>query len=61
MDFVYRTKDDMPGSFTLVDKHSNREILTRLEVWQAQKTPGVFLAMDGNQRAQFLFLIEKAI
>jgi hypothetical protein len=59
-DFVYCSKDDMPGSFTLVDKHSNREILTRLEVWEAQKTLGVFLAMDGNQRAQFLFLREKS-
>jgi hypothetical protein len=47
-DFVYHTKDDMPGSFTLVEKHGNREILTRLEVWEAQKTLGVFLAMDGN-------------
>ena len=60
-DFVYRTKDDMPGSFTLIDKNGNREILTRLEVWQAQKTLGFFLAMDGNQRAQFLFLREKSI
>jgi hypothetical protein len=60
-DFAYCSKDDMPGSFTLVDKHGNREILTRLEVWQAQKTLGVFLAMDGNQRAQFLFLREKSI
>jgi hypothetical protein len=40
----------MPGSFTLINKHGNRETLKRLEVWQAQKTLGVFLAMDGNQR-----------
>jgi Leu/Phe-tRNA-protein transferase len=45
----------------LIDKHGNRETLKRLEVWQAQKTLGVFLAMDGNQRAQFLFLKEAAI
>jgi hypothetical protein len=51
----------MPGSFTLVDKHGNREIPTRLEVWEAQKTLGVFLAMDGNQKAKFLFLREKSI
>jgi hypothetical protein len=37
-DFEYRTKDNMPGSFTLIDKHGNRETLKRLEVWQAQKT-----------------------
>jgi hypothetical protein len=59
-DFEYRTKDDMTGSFTLIDKHSNRETLKRLEIWQAQKTRGVFLAMDGNQWAQFLFLKEAA-
>jgi hypothetical protein len=51
----------MSGSFTLIDKHGNRETLERLEVWQAQKKPGVFLAMDGNQRAKFLFLKEAAI
>jgi hypothetical protein len=51
----------MSGSFTLIDKHGNRETLRRLEVWQVQKTLGVFLAMDGNQRAQFLFLKEAAI
>jgi hypothetical protein len=26
-DFEYCTKDDMPGSFTLIDKHGNRETL----------------------------------
>jgi hypothetical protein len=60
-DFEYRTKDDMPGSFTLIDKHGNRETLKRLEVWQVQKNLGIFLAMDGNQWAQFLFLKEAAI
>jgi hypothetical protein len=41
-DFEYRTKDDMPGSFTLIDKHGNRETLKRLEVWQAKKNLAYF-------------------
>ena len=60
-DFEYRTKDDMPGAFSLLDKHGCRHNLKRLEVWEAQKTLGVFLSMDGNQKAQFLFLRDEAI
>ena len=46
----------MPGSFTLIDKHGIRQELKRMDVSEAENTLGVFLAMDGNQRRQFLFL-----
>jgi hypothetical protein len=60
-DFEYQTKDNMPGSFTLVDKHGNRENPKKIRSLAGTKSLGVFLAMDGNQRAQFLFLKEAAI
>lgn len=51
----------MPGSFTLIDKHGIRQELKRMDVSEAENTLGVFLAMDGNQRRQFLFLKGEAV
>ena len=60
-DFEYRSKDDMPGPFTLIDKHGTRQQLKRMNVEMAEKTLGVFLGMDGNNRCQFRHLQEEAV
>ena len=60
-DWEYRSKDDMPGSFTLIDKHGTRRELKRMNAEEAEKTLGVYLAMDGNDGRQFRHLHEEAV
>ena len=42
----------MQGEYTLQDKEGNNHPLERREVSQATETLGVYIAMDGNDKAQ---------
>ena len=57
----YATTDDIPGDLTInnVDD-SGRAVLQRYEVSEAQKTLGVYLAMDGNNMEETRYLRQKA-
>ena len=50
----------MPAEFTLTDKDGNRHPLVRLEVSEGRKSLGVYIAVDGNEKAQKKYLIEMA-
>ena len=54
--WVYLTINDHPGTISIFDSDRNRVPLERLEVGDARETLGVFLALDGNQQAEFLKL-----
>ena len=54
----YRTKTDMPGDITIKGVDEVRVALERLEPSEARETLGVFIAMDGNWRAQVVQLLE---
>ena len=51
----------MPGEFTLRDKAGQAFPLRRLEPGEAEKTLGVYIAMDGNHRRQLEYLRNIAI
>ena len=51
-DWEYRSLEDLPGEFTLMDKNGNRDPLRRHEVHYAEKTLGVCISMDGNEDAE---------
>lgn len=46
--------------YTLTDKDYNRHLLVRLEVLEGRKSLGVYIAVDGNKRAQEAYLTEMA-
>ena len=50
----------MPAEFTLTDKDGNRHPLVRLEVSEGKKLLGVYIAVDGNEKAQKECLIGMA-
>ena len=58
----YATIDDIPGNISInnVDDEG-RAILQRYEASVAQKTLGVFLAMDGNNMEEVRYLRQKAV
>ena len=56
--FKYRTQTDMPGQLTVRDQHGHRIPLRRHEPHHAEKTLGVFVALDGNQEAEYDYLLE---
>ena len=56
----YRTINDLPGSFTLLDKLGNRAALKRHEVSYAERTLGVCISMNGNEDAEMERLKEHA-
>jgi hypothetical protein len=57
----YARIEETPGNITIRDTHGNGRVeLERLEVDDARETLGVFIAMDGNQKAQTQALYEKA-
>ena len=58
--FVYRTKDDMPGEFNILDNDGIRHPIQRFEPSEGKETLGVCLAMDGNEEAQYDHLMAKA-
>ena len=47
----YRTMDELPGEFTLMNKDSDHAPLCCFNVAHADKTLGVFISMDGNEDA----------
>ena len=51
---------EMPAEFTPTDKDGNRHPLVRLEVLKGRKLLGVYVAFDGNEKAQKEYLIEMA-
>ena len=55
----YATKDQQPGNLDVRGVSGTREHLSRLEPSQAKETLGVFLAMDGNNKAQIKHLRAK--
>ena len=48
----------MPAEFTLTDKDWNQHPLVRLEVSEGRKSLGVYIAVDGNKKAQKVYLIK---
>lgn len=56
----YRTSADMPGLLEVSESDGWTFLLDRLEPSQARETLGVFIAMDGNWRAQKEALIQKS-
>ena len=59
-EFIYHTKEDMPGDFTLNDKYGTPYPLKRLDVHKGSETLGLFIAMDENQTDQSNNLREKS-
>ena len=57
----YRTIEDLPGAFTLLDKLGNRAELKRHEVSYAERTLGVCISMDGNEDAEMQRLKDHAL
>ena len=55
-----RLSSDMEGSLTAVNPSGDRKPLTRLEPSQASVQLGIHSAPDGNQKAQFDYLLGKA-
>ena len=55
----YRSKDEMPGDLTVLDAAGVRQTLTRHEPDHAEKTLGVFMAMDGNNEGEIEYLTGK--
>jgi len=51
-DWEYRSLDDLPGEFTLMDKNGNHDPLRRHEVYYTEKPFGVYISMDGNEEAE---------
>ena len=56
----YRTIEELPAEFTLVDNDGVRQPIARYEPSVGKKTLGVFLAMDGNSDAQYDYLMDTA-
>jgi hypothetical protein len=57
----YARQDECPGGLSIRDiDGSTRVELERLDVQEARETLGVFISMDGNQKAQTQELWEKA-
>jgi hypothetical protein len=56
----YRQQVEMPENITVKNGHGEPEVLTRLDPDDARKTLGVYLAMDGNSKAQVSYLRDKA-
>ena len=50
---------EMPAEFMLIDKDGNRYPLVRLEVLEGLKSLGVYIAVNGNKKAQKVYLIKK--
>ena len=57
----YTTVEEVPGSLSTRTIDGNRrESLIRLEPSEARETLGLWIALDGNQTAQFTALVNKA-
>jgi hypothetical protein len=57
----YAREDECPGNLTIQDIDGSARVeLERLDIKEARETLGVFIAMDGNQKAQTQELWEKA-
>jgi len=59
-EWKYTTATDNPGELTMRDKNGQRVALKRLEVWEAERTLGVRLAPDGNNKMQYEFMLKTA-
>jgi hypothetical protein len=55
----YRSIKSMPGDISIRGVDGIRVTLERLEPSEARETLGVFIAMDGNWRAEIVALLEK--
>jgi hypothetical protein len=55
--FRYRTIEEMPGDLVVKDHQRVPAVLRRFEVSHSEKTLGVFVAMDGNIKAQKEYLL----
>jgi len=56
----YKSLAECPGELRANDINGNRSNLKRYEVWEAQETLGVFLAPDGNHKAQIKKMFQAA-
>jgi hypothetical protein len=54
----YKSIEESPGKLYANDIHGNRVSLRRYEAHEAQETLGVFLAPDGNHRAQIAKMLQ---
>jgi len=54
----YKSLDECPGELSVNDINGNRSTLKRYDVSEAQETLGVFLAPDGNHKAQIKKMIQ---
>lgn len=66
IDFVWRnqcwhyaTKAEVPGDILVRDADDQYKILPRLEPHEANETLGIYIAMDGNQKAEVTSLRSK--
>ncbi len=57
--WVYRSKEEMPGTLTVIHKNGVRTEIERLEVHEAKKTLGFFPAPDGNSKIQIEYFQEE--
>ena len=57
----YATKADIPGDIHVRDADGDMKVLQRLEPKDAIETLGIFIAMDGNQKAEVAKLRSKAV
>ena len=57
--WTYSSKEQQPGKLDIRGVSGQQEHLLRLEPSEAKETPGVFLAMDGNNRTQVKQLHKK--
>jgi hypothetical protein len=59
-EWSYKSRRDSPGSVTVKDSEGVPQVLERVDVHEARRTLGVYLAPDGNCKEQKRILGEKA-
>ena len=57
----YVSIEDLPGEFTLTDSQGGHHPLQQYEPAHADKTLGVHISMDGNEKAEIEYLTQKCI
>ena len=57
-EWVYRNEEDLLGEFSIQNKYDVQTPLVRYEASHADKTLGVYIAMDGNEDAEIKPLTE---
>jgi len=59
--WFYRSVSDVPGRLFMNDVSGQRIQLDWLESWEAERSLGIWLAPDGNMKAEFDYRVQQAL